>query len=83
MRSVLGPMPFLKIVPTNGTSVENAQAWLDAGAFACGFVASLFPKELVAAEAWGEIEARARAILAVTRQASSCAVVGAPAASPT
>ena len=67
VRSVLGPMPFLNIVPTNGTSAENARAWLDAGAYACGFVASLFPREVVEAEAWDEIEARARAILSATR----------------
>jgi 2-dehydro-3-deoxyphosphogluconate aldolase / (4S)-4-hydroxy-2-oxoglutarate aldolase len=67
VRSVLGPMPFLKIVPTNGTSAENAAAWLDAGAYACGFVASLFPRELVEAEGWDEIESRARAILSTTR----------------
>jgi len=67
VRSVLGPMPFLNIVPTNGTSAENARAWLDAGAYACGFVASLFPREVLEAEAWDEIEARARAILSATR----------------
>lgn len=68
VRSVLGPMPFLKIVPTNGTSAENARAWLEAGAFACGFVASLFPAELVQGQRWDEIEARAAAILAATRR---------------
>jgi Entner-Doudoroff aldolase len=68
VRSVLGPMPFLKIVPTNGTSADNAREWLDAGAFACGFVTSLFPADLVRAEAWADIEARARSILAATRR---------------
>ena len=68
VRSVLGPMPFLNIVPTNGTSAENARAWLEAGAFACGFVASLFPAELVQGQRWDEIEARAAAILAATRR---------------
>ena len=54
--------------PTCGVcEIQNAAAWLDAGAYACGFVASLFPRELVEAEGWDEIESRARAILSTTR----------------
>ena len=68
VRSVLGPMPFLNIVPTNGTSALNAREWLSAGAFACGFVASLFDADLVKNERWDDIEARAQGILAATRR---------------
>ncbi|MGB1699496.1 MAG: bifunctional 4-hydroxy-2-oxoglutarate aldolase/2-dehydro-3-deoxy-phosphogluconate aldolase, partial [Nannocystaceae bacterium] len=39
VRSVLGPMPFLKIVPTNGTSVENAQAMVPTIAFVFAVIA--------------------------------------------
>lgn len=63
VRSVMGPMPFAKIVPTNGTDAANAQAWLDAGAHALGFVASLFDKATIAAGDWAGIESRARAIV--------------------
>lgn len=42
VRSVLGPMPFLKIVPTNGIDLDNMDQWFAAGAYAGGFVASLF-----------------------------------------
>lgn len=38
----LGPLPFLKIVPTSGVTLENAAEYLAAGAYAVGFVASLF-----------------------------------------
>ncbi len=64
LRSVLGPMPFLRVIPTNGIEVENAAEWLAAGAFAVGCVRSLFPPEELAAHAWDSIERRARALLA-------------------
>ena len=67
VKSVLGPMPFLKIVPTNGVDEHNAGAWLDAGAFALGFVAPLFVADDIEAGNWDAIEARAqRCIQAVT-----------------
>ncbi len=64
LRSVLAPMPFLRVIPTNGVEVENATEWLAAGAFAVGCVRSLFPPDELAAHAWDAIEARARALLA-------------------
>ncbi len=64
LRSVLAPMPFLRVIPTNGVEVDNAAAWLAAGAFAVGCVRSLFSPEDMAARAWDNIEARARALLA-------------------
>jgi len=64
LRAVLAPMPFLRVIPTNGVEVDNAAAWLAAGALAIGCVRSLFPPEALAARAWDTIEARARALLA-------------------
>jgi len=66
VRSVLGPMPFLRIVPTNGVDEGNAGEWIAAGAFAVGFVASLFEPADIAAERWDAIEERARRCLAAT-----------------
>ena len=63
LRSVLGPMPFLKVVPTNGIDLENMNQWFAAGAHAGGFVASLFTPEAMAARDWDAVEARARAIV--------------------
>jgi 2-dehydro-3-deoxyphosphogluconate aldolase / (4S)-4-hydroxy-2-oxoglutarate aldolase len=62
LRSVLGPMPFLKIVPTNGFDLDNMEQWFAAGAFAGGFVASLWGND-IASGSWGAIEARARMIV--------------------
>jgi 2-keto-3-deoxy-6-phosphogluconate aldolase len=45
--AMLGPLPFLRIVPTNGVDESNVADWLSAGVFAVGFVATLFiPDEI-------------------------------------
>jgi Entner-Doudoroff aldolase len=64
LRAVLAPMPFLRVIPTNGVEVDNASAWLAAGAFAVGCARTLFAVDEMAAQAWDSIEARARALLA-------------------
>jgi Entner-Doudoroff aldolase len=64
LRAILAPMPFLRLIPTNGVDADNAAEWLAAGAFAVGCVRSLFPPEELAARAWDSIERRARALLA-------------------
>ena len=67
VRSVLGPMPFLKIVPTNGVDQHNAGDWIAAGAFAVGYVATLFAPADIAAGRWDAIEERARQCLAAVQ----------------
>lgn len=62
--SVLGPMPYLKIVPTNGVDEHNAAEWIAAGAYAVGFVAPLFVAADIAESRWDRIEARAARCLA-------------------
>jgi Entner-Doudoroff aldolase len=69
LRSVRGPMPYLKIVPTNGVDEHNAGAWIEAGAYAVGFVATLFEPTDIAAGDWDVIEARAKRCLAAVRGA--------------
>jgi len=64
VRSVLAPMPDLKIVPTNGVDRHNAGEWIAAGAFAVGYVAPLFAPADIAAGRWDAIEERARQCLA-------------------
>lgn len=63
IRDLLGPLPFLKIVPTGGIEASNARAYLDAGAVAVGSGSSLIPKTAVAAGDWGEITTRARELV--------------------
>ena len=63
LRSLLAPLPFLKVVPTNGVDLDNAADWLAAGAWALGFVASLFSADDLRAGRFDRIEERARQIL--------------------
>lgn len=75
VKSILGPMPFLRIVPTNGVDEDNVHDYLAAGAFAVGFVSVLFDPTDMAAERWDWIEARARSmrtILATVERSGHC-----------
>jgi Entner-Doudoroff aldolase len=67
VRACLGPLPFLRIVPTHGVEAANARAWLEAGAFAVGFTHALFDAGEIAAGRFDRIEDRARALLAAVR----------------
>jgi Entner-Doudoroff aldolase len=64
LRSVLAPLPFLRIVPTNGVDEQNAADWLRAGAWGVGFVASLFDPKDMAEQRFDRIRDRARRIKA-------------------
>src|SRR6185503_7490280 len=61
IKDVLAPLPFLKLVPTGGVSTENARDYLSAGAVAVGIGGNLVSNKLVAAEAFDQITATARA----------------------
>ncbi|MEE2777349.1 MAG: 2-dehydro-3-deoxyphosphogluconate aldolase [Acidobacteriota bacterium] len=63
LSSVLGPLPFLKVVPTNGVDVDNLSDWLEAGAYGAGFAATLFPTQDLTPAGLDRIEARAHAIV--------------------
>jgi 2-dehydro-3-deoxyphosphogluconate aldolase/(4S)-4-hydroxy-2-oxoglutarate aldolase len=67
VRQTLGPLPFLNIVPTSGVTLDNAADYLRAGAFAVGFVNSLFDPQDVANENWPAIEDRAARMLRSVR----------------
>lgn len=70
LSSLLGPLPFLKVVPTNGVDAANIGDWLAAGAWAAGFTTPLFDPADMAAKRWDGIEERARAILEAARPAA-------------
>jgi len=65
LRACLGPLPFLRIVPTNGVDETNLGAWLDAGAWGVGLVTSLFDPEDVRAGRLDRIEERARRLKSI------------------
>jgi len=64
VKQTLGPLPFLRIVPTSGVALENATDYLAAGAFAVGFVNTLFDPADLAAGRFDRIGQRAAAMLA-------------------
>lgn len=67
VRACLGPMPFLRVVPTSGVDEANAPAWLAAGAHAVGLGAPLFDADDIGSGRFDRIEARARRMLAACR----------------
>jgi 2-dehydro-3-deoxyphosphogluconate aldolase/(4S)-4-hydroxy-2-oxoglutarate aldolase len=67
VRSVLGPLPMLSIVPTNGVNVGNAAAVLQAGAAGVGFTTALFEPLSVLAGDTAAIGERAAELLAAVR----------------
>ena len=66
VRATLGPLPFLRLVPTSGVTPENVVQYISAGVYAVGFVAPLFPPEVLADRDYIEVERLAREALAAT-----------------
>ena len=69
VQACLGPLPFLRIVPTGGVNAENAGRYLEAGAHAVGFVAPLFDDSDLREGRFDRTEARARVLLSVVGRA--------------
>ena len=67
LRSVLAPLPFLRVVPTNGNEADNAADWLAARAWALGFNAAIFHAEDLRERRFDRIEERSRRLLAGLR----------------
>jgi len=60
IRSLLAPLPHLKIVPTGGVNLDTMEAYLAAGSAALGTGSALLKKEIIAGENWGELERLAK-----------------------
>jgi 2-dehydro-3-deoxyphosphogluconate aldolase / (4S)-4-hydroxy-2-oxoglutarate aldolase len=69
IRDVLAPLPFLRLVPSGGVSLENAGAWIRAGAAAVSVGGALVSVSLMAEEAWDRLTARARALVECVAEA--------------
>jgi 2-dehydro-3-deoxyphosphogluconate aldolase / (4S)-4-hydroxy-2-oxoglutarate aldolase len=61
LRSLRGPFPHVRFVPTGGVELGTVRAWFAAGAFAVGAGGDLCPAEAIARREWDALEARARA----------------------
>lgn len=60
IKSLLAPLPHLKIVPTGGVNLDTMEAYLAAGSAALGTGSALLKKEIIAEENWGELERLAK-----------------------
>lgn len=69
VKAVKGPMPFLRVVPTTGATMENCAEFMSVGAFGIGFTGVLLTPEDMASQNWTAIEQRAREMSAKTRGA--------------
>jgi len=63
LRDVLAPLPFLRLVPSGGVSLENAGEWIRAGAAAVSVGSALVSAARLADGATVELTARARALV--------------------
>lgn len=62
-RDVLAPLPFVRLVPSGGVSLENAGEWIRAGAAAVSVGGSLVTAALLGGEAGTELTRQARALV--------------------
>lgn len=69
IRDLLAPLPFLRLVPSGGVSLENAGDWIRAGAAAISVGSALVPAGLLTPESAAELSQRARAFVERVAQA--------------
>ena len=62
IKSLQGPLGQIPLIPTGGVTLENAKAFLEAGAIAVGLSGQLFPEQLVKARDWKAIALRAQTL---------------------
>jgi 2-dehydro-3-deoxyphosphogluconate aldolase/(4S)-4-hydroxy-2-oxoglutarate aldolase len=63
LREVLAPLPFLRVVPSGGVSLDNAAEWIRAGAAAVSVGTALVSEGLIRDKAWPELTAKAQALV--------------------
>lgn len=61
-KSILAPLPHLKLMPTGGVSLQNAGEWLKAGACAVGVGTALLDKDAIKNEKYDILTANAKII---------------------
>ena len=71
IRSVRGPLPHLKIVPTGGVDLNTTNDFLKAGCVALGVGSSLITAELLQTENWIELRRLAGEFVRAAREAKA------------
>jgi 2-dehydro-3-deoxyphosphogluconate aldolase/(4S)-4-hydroxy-2-oxoglutarate aldolase len=70
VRSVMGPMPWTRIMPTGGVEPTEAslRQWFGAGIVACGVGSNLITRDLLKARDYAGIEQRVREAITLVRR---------------
>jgi len=68
IKSILAPLPMLRIVPTGGVTPETADAFLKAGCVALGAGSSLVSKEILQTRNWAALTERAQKFVEAVRK---------------
>ncbi len=73
VKSILGPMPWSRIMPTGGVepTEESLRKWFGAGIVACGIGSNLITQELLQARDYQGIEERVRQIVELAKSIKS------------
>ncbi|MEL6311742.1 MAG: bifunctional 4-hydroxy-2-oxoglutarate aldolase/2-dehydro-3-deoxy-phosphogluconate aldolase [Planctomycetota bacterium] len=69
LKSVLAPMPWLKLLPTGGVTPDNTTEWIRAGAAAVGIGSALVDLKLIDGGDFAGITSRAKKAVAGVRAA--------------
>lgn len=68
-KDILAPMPQLRLTPTGGVDLQNAGAWIKAGAVCIGVGSALLPKEAVKAGKWEQVTEASRGFVQAVKAA--------------
>jgi 2-dehydro-3-deoxyphosphogluconate aldolase/(4S)-4-hydroxy-2-oxoglutarate aldolase len=69
VKDIRGPLPYVKLMPTGGVSIDNVGEWLTAGAVAVGVGSALLDSKAIAAGQYGVVADNARRMIANVRAA--------------
>jgi 2-dehydro-3-deoxyphosphogluconate aldolase/(4S)-4-hydroxy-2-oxoglutarate aldolase len=67
IRSLLAPLPMLRIIPTGGVTPKNARAFLQAGSVAIGAGSALVSPDILLARDWSALRSRAEEFVRAVR----------------
>ncbi|WP_044107650.1 bifunctional 4-hydroxy-2-oxoglutarate aldolase/2-dehydro-3-deoxy-phosphogluconate aldolase [cyanobacterium endosymbiont of Epithemia turgida] len=63
IKGLQGPLRFIPLIPTGGVTLDNAAAFIKAGAIAVGLSSQLFPKNAIDNKNWEVITQKAQILL--------------------
>lgn len=69
VKTLLAPLPMLRLIPTGGVTAETAGAFLAAGSMALGVGSALVSKNILQERDWAELTRRAQNLVEAVRVA--------------